>query len=47
MNQIALKACENCQKAPATVRYNGEDLCRPCAKKATWQQWLADLRLNP
>ena len=31
MNQIAPKVCENCQKAPATVRYDGEDLCRPCA----------------
>lgn len=29
--------CEACGIAPATVRYDGEDLCQPCAAECAWR----------
>jgi len=26
------KPCENCKKRPATVHYDGDHLCAPCAR---------------
>lgn len=32
MSDRKQQQCEACRKAPTTVRYDGDDLCRPCAE---------------
>lgn len=32
-----MKRCEACKEAPATTRYDGDDLCRKCASDSAWR----------